>query len=104
MSLLQCSSAGAGKRGDTETTLRGEKGGGALCALDPWVNKALFASARGACSDVVGGFIQEVIAALLLEAQRREMLQKRSGGSCCGVALEPQRRELLEKRSGGSCC
>ena len=36
----------------------------ALCAYEPWVNKALCGSARGACSEVVGAFIQEVYAAL----------------------------------------
>ena len=48
----------------------------ALCAFEPWVNKALCGSARGACSDVVGGFIQEVYTALGYDAAQD------SSGSC----------------------
>ena len=80
----------------------------ALCAFEPWVNKALCGSARGACSEVVGGFIQEVYAALGYECAQKSSEDEaasgasggESGGSCFGARGGGS---CLENRGGGSC-
>ena len=80
----------------------------ALCAFAPWVNKALCGSARGACAEVVGAFIQEVYVALGYECVQKSSEDEaasgasgaESGGSCFGARGGGS---CPENRGGGSC-